>query len=458
MKQGVRDCVDMLEFRSGRGSFARSWSRSSSLRPAAAITTSTSGTAAPTGTGRLPPPKPAVRRRRQRRPMAASWSSPATWTSTRSTSACTLLRHVPDLHDRGLRDADRPRHATTRRSLPRLATSWEANADKTEFTFNLDPSRQVRRRLAGRAQRREVLVGAAGQHRRARRPTSCGLKTIDTPDPATVVGHVSAAQLGVPADVNASYLGIVNSKVATGPRRHRAPTPHDRQGRDVVPRRTRPAAGRTSSSPTRRARAELKRNDNYWGPNKPVFPEVIIARSEDSSSQRQQLEQGAADIAMQISADRRAAQGNADVTHQGRRLVNFVYLALSPGRPGGEKLKDADVRKAIREALDYDGAIDALGRRARARSKRRRSPTASPARGPATAGAQPRRGQEAAERRRLADGSISTPRTRRQRLRRRLQPMMQKVQPDLEGDDQPQAEPGRVPRVGRHGSATRASR
>ncbi|MDQ1426267.1 MAG: peptide/nickel transport system substrate-binding protein, partial [Acidimicrobiaceae bacterium] len=39
---------------------------------------------------------------------------------------------------------------------------------------------------------------------------------------------------------------------------------------------------------------------------------------------------------------------------------NFVYIALSPGAAGGEKLQDVNVRKAIKEAIDYDGAIQAL--------------------------------------------------------------------------------------------------
>ncbi|MGZ4805527.1 MAG: ABC transporter substrate-binding protein, partial [Ilumatobacteraceae bacterium] len=53
-------------------------------------------------------------------------------------------------------------------------------------------------------------------------------------------------------------------------------------------------------------------------------------------------------------------QGNSDVTTKIVDSYNYVYIALSPGAAGGEKLQDVTVRKAIKEAIDYDGAIQAL--------------------------------------------------------------------------------------------------
>ncbi len=51
-----------------------------------------------------------------------------------------LLRHVPDLQHRGVRDADHRRSRRPQHDRPRLATSWEGNADNTVFTFTLDPA------------------------------------------------------------------------------------------------------------------------------------------------------------------------------------------------------------------------------------------------------------------------------------------------------------------------------
>lgn len=73
-------------------------------------------------------------------------------------------------------------------------------------------------------------------------------------------------------------------------------------------------------------------------------------------TQRQQLEQGAVDIAMQLSADVAAGLDSGDVTVKQVPSFNYVYLALSENAVGGEALTP-DVREAIRLALDYDNLI-----------------------------------------------------------------------------------------------------
>ena len=50
--------------------------------------------------------------------------------------------------------------------------------------------------------------------------------------------------------------------------------------------------------------------------------------------------------------------GGADVVVSQVPSFNYVYLALSPGAKGAEKMI-AKVREAIRLALDYKGLIDA---------------------------------------------------------------------------------------------------
>src|SRR6185503_9533873 len=94
---------------------------------------------------------------------------------------------------------------------------------------------------------------------------------------------------------------------------------------------------------------KFKRNDNYWGP-KPAFPEVIIQQTDSAVSQRQLLENGDADIAMQISADVAKDMTGADVVVTKVPSFNFVHLALDPGAKGAEKMTP-QVREAIRDAL-----------------------------------------------------------------------------------------------------------
>lgn len=239
--------------------------------------------------------------------------------------------------------------------VPRLATKWEGNADQTEFTFTLDPNAKFAdgsqvtsadvkfswERLAGLQGSSSYLVGT--------------IKTIETPDPATVKVTLSQSNSAFLAQVNASYLGIINSKVAEAQGATADPTTDKAEPWFLAN-----SAGSgpfTLASYQAGAELRLKRNDNYWG-TKANFPEVVIKETPDAVTQRQQLEAGSVDIAMQISNDAAQGMGGADVTLEQVPSFNFVYLALSPGAKGGEKLT-AKVREAIRLALDYTGLLDA---------------------------------------------------------------------------------------------------
>ena len=239
--------------------------------------------------------------------------------------------------------------------VPRLATKWEGNAAQTEFTFTLDPkakfsdgspvtSADVKfswQRLGGLQASSSYLVST--------------IKAIDTPDAQTVKVTLSQSNSAFLAQVNASYLGIMNSKVATA------------NGATIDPKTDKAepwflansAGSGAFTLETYQSGAELrlKRNDSYWG-KKANFPEVVMKQTADAVTQRQQLEAGSVDIAMQISNDAaKGMDGNGVVVSQVPSF-NFVYLAISPGAKGAEKLTPK-VREAMRLALDYKGLVDA---------------------------------------------------------------------------------------------------
>lgn len=238
--------------------------------------------------------------------------------------------------------------------VPRLATSWESNTEQTEFTFHLDPaatfadgspvtSADVKfswERLAG-------LQGAASY-------LAGSITAIDTPDPQTVVVTLGAPNSAFLAQVNASYLGIINAKVA---QEHGATTdPTTDTAEEWFLANSAGSGPYQLTAYTQGDELRLTRNDAYWG-TKANFPEVIIKETPQAVTQRQQLEQGAVDIAMQISNDVAQGMDSDAVTVTEVPTFNYVYLALSPGAKGGEALTP-DVRKAIRLALDYDGLVD----------------------------------------------------------------------------------------------------
>ena len=238
--------------------------------------------------------------------------------------------------------------------VPRLATDWEGNDDQTEFSFTLDPNAKFAdgnavtssdvkfswERLAG-------LQGGASY-------LASGIKSIDDSDPGVVKVTLKASNSAFLAQVNAPYLGIMEKSVA------------EANGATLDPNTDKAeewflsnSAGSGPFSLDSYALGDslvLNRNDSYWG-TPANFPQVVIKETPQAVTQRQQLEEGAVDIAMQLSADVADGLSNPDVTVEKVPSFNYVYLALSPGAKGAEQLTP-EVREAIRLALDYTGLID----------------------------------------------------------------------------------------------------
>ncbi len=246
--------------------------------------------------------------------------------------------------------------------LPRLATSWEANADNTVFTFKLDPTATFDDGSAVEAKDVKFSWERLANVKGSASYLMTGLKSLDTPDAGTVIATFEAPNSAFLPIAAASYLGIINSDVATA---QGATAGADADTTDKAEEWF--LAHSAGSGPyklesyTQGESLVLARNDSYWGPNKPVFPQVTISEVKDSSSQLQQLQAGDVDIAMQISLDSVGQlDGDSKVTTKVVDSYNYVYIALSPGAEGAEKLQDVNVRKAIVEAIDYDSAIESL--------------------------------------------------------------------------------------------------
>jgi peptide/nickel transport system substrate-binding protein len=239
--------------------------------------------------------------------------------------------------------------------IPRLAQSWEANDDNTEFTFMLDPdatfadgapvtSADVKfswDRLAG-------LVGSASY-------LMAGA-TVEAPDEQTVVVTFTEPNSAFLNIVTAPYMGVVNSAVAG---ENGATTSVDDDTAESWFFENSAGSGPfLLESYSEGEELVLGRNDDYWG-TASAFPSVTFKQVTDATAQLQQLQQGDVDIAMQISFDSVGQlEGDDTITTELVDSYNFVYVALSPGAPGGEDLADPTVREAIRLALDYEGILD----------------------------------------------------------------------------------------------------
>ncbi len=239
--------------------------------------------------------------------------------------------------------------------VPRLAETYEANAENTVFTFTLKPdaafadgapvtSADVKfswERLAG-------LEGSASY-------LMAGVGAIEAPDEQTVKVTFDAPNSAFMNIVSAPYMGIVNSKIAEA---NGATAGTDDSAEQWFLENSAGSGPFMLESYAEGDSLVLARNDEYWGDPTP-FPSVTLRQVKDATTQLQQLQQGDVDIAMQISFDSVGQlEGDENVTTEIVDSYNYVYLALSPGAAGGEDLSDPLVREAITKALDYEGILD----------------------------------------------------------------------------------------------------
>ena len=148
--------------------------------------------------------------------------------------------------------------------VPRLATSWTASPDQTEFTFNLDPNAK----FADGSPVTSTDVKFSWERLQGLKAASSYLvslvKTIDDSDPHVVKVTLTAPELGVPGpgQRRATWASsTARSPQAKGDQSTRAT---DKAETWFLP--TRPAAGRSSwSRYTEGNELQFKANDETTG-------------------------------------------------------------------------------------------------------------------------------------------------------------------------------------------------
>jgi peptide/nickel transport system substrate-binding protein len=99
----------------------------------------------------------------------------------------------------------------------------------------------------------------------------------------------------------------------------------------------------------------LTANPNFNGP-KPALSSVLISHVPESANQLTALQKGDADIAMNLTAEQLATLSGDATTVKGQDLRLF-YLGMNVAV---KPLDNADVREALRMAIDYDGIVNDL--------------------------------------------------------------------------------------------------
>ncbi|GAA5665842.1 hypothetical protein Brsp07_04349 [Brucella sp. NBRC 14130] len=243
--------------------------------------------------------------------------------------------------------------------VPVLAESYTANGDQTEFTFQINPKAVFSD--GSKVEAKDVKWSWERLKNVKASPSFLAdtIASIDTPDEATVVVKTKAPNSEFFNVVASPYFGIVNSEVATSEAKAV-------NGEDAAEKDNAEAwflANSAGSGPFILAAYEpnselrLKRNEKYWGEAAKVG-EVVIRQVKDAVAQAQMLENGSADIAMQIDPETAKTIRNPDVKIDSIHSYNFIYIALSPGAKSNEVPLTPEVREAISTAIDRETLLD----------------------------------------------------------------------------------------------------
>lgn len=241
---------------------------------------------------------------------------------------------------------------------PKLATSWDNNADFTEFTFNLNPDAVF---SDGSPVEASDVVWTFERLRNLKGSPSFlmeGTKSIEAVDTHTVKITVEAPNSEFLNKVSAPYTGIINAEAAMAGGAVGDETADTTDGAEGWFLENSVGSGPfVLSSYAPEDELRLSRNDSYYG-NAPAFGEVVITQIQDAVSQAQALETGSVDIAMQIDADTAASLNNPDVVTEVVPSFNFVYFAFMPGSEAMKGKLTPQVREALTYAVDYDGMLE----------------------------------------------------------------------------------------------------
>ena len=242
--------------------------------------------------------------------------------------------------------------------VPLLAKSWDVDNQQTHYVFHLadnavfsDGTPVTAKDVKFSFQRLINLKAGPSFY-------VDDVKTVTVVDDHTVAIDLKAPDSAFLGILAATFIGITNSAEAM---QHGASDADDAATKDTAePWFLAHSAGSgpyvlTSYRPNDELR--LTRNPKYWRKPAPIN-EVVLRETKDAVAQSQMLENGGADIAMQVDPDTAKSVHSPDVVIRGAPSFNFLYLALSPGAKGNKVPLAPDVREAVADALDYNGIID----------------------------------------------------------------------------------------------------
>jgi len=243
-------------------------------------------------------------------------------------------------------------------AAPELASKWDVASDLKTYTFHLDPKAKFADGKPVTADDVKFSLLRLKNIKGGGAFFMDGVSSIDTPDQATVTFSLANADSAFLFKVMAPYTAIVEASVvkANGGSDADDADKSD-QAQAYLDAHSAGSGPYMLDSWTRNTELRFKKNPNYWGPLSPSADVVVIKEVKDAASQRQLLERGDIDVAMNISQDVAGQmQGTKGVQAAFAHSYNFLYMEANPS---ADPRLTQDVRQAMAYAIDYDGLIKA---------------------------------------------------------------------------------------------------
>jgi peptide/nickel transport system substrate-binding protein len=246
---------------------------------------------------------------------------------------------------------------------PRLATSWTVSSDGTTYTFKLRPG--VKFTSGNPLTAQDVRFSLRRLKNLKDNPAFFmdPVKDIQVVDDMTVRIVLAGPDASFLAALAAVPCGIADSKTVMAKGGTDADDAKDKdKATEWLNNQSEGSGPYRMVSFTKNVEAVLERNPGYWGP-KPYFAKVIIKHVPSGTTQREMVERGDADVAMDFDVDlvAKITPGPRIKIVEGLTM-NQVYLALNNSAEYSKELSDPRVRQAISYAIDYDGIIKGLVR------------------------------------------------------------------------------------------------
>ncbi len=246
---------------------------------------------------------------------------------------------------------------------PWLATSYSVSPDALVTTFHVrhdvkfaSGNPLTSADVVWSLSRLAVVGQQSGQSYVIQDPGGTAI-TATAPDPYTVVLTCQTADPALPMQMTMMNASILDSVLA---KQHGATNDKQNNAEDFLNSASAGSGPYLIKSVDRTTQIVLKANPRFWGP--PPAYGTIIFRNAPTATQRFDVQDGQAQLAIDISAQDAASLSGSAVTVRSEPSADQLYLILNADPA---VLPGADIqnfRDAVRYALDYRGLIALSGK------------------------------------------------------------------------------------------------